>query len=56
MLAAAEANVLEVEHVRTDVRLLVDEVEVALQLETRGPDHCRAVLAALRAAGYPLQV
>ena len=51
-----EANVLEVEHVRTGVRLSVDEVEIALRLETRGPDHITAVLAALRAAGYPLQV
>ena len=32
---------LEVEHVRTGVRLSVDEVEIALRLETRGPDHCR---------------
>jgi threonine dehydratase len=56
LLAETEANVLEVEHVRTGVRLSVDEVEIALRLETRGPDHCRTVLAALRAAGYPLQV
>jgi len=56
LLAGTEANVLEVEHVRTGVRLSVDEVEIALRLETRGPDHCRAVLGALRAAGYPLQV
>jgi threonine dehydratase len=56
LLAETEANVLEVEHVRTGVRLSVDEVEIALRLETRGPDHCRAVLGALRAAGYPLQV
>jgi threonine dehydratase len=56
VLADAEANVLEVEHVRTGVRLSVDEVEIALRLETRGPDHCRAVLAALRSAGFPLQV
>jgi threonine dehydratase len=56
LLADTEANVLEVEHVRTGVRLSVDEVEIALRLETRGPDHCRAVLGALRAAGYPLQV
>jgi threonine dehydratase len=56
LLAAAEANVLEVEHVRTGVRLSVDEVEIALRLETRGPDHITAVLAALRGAGYPLQV
>lgn len=56
LLAREEANVLEVEHVRTGVRLSVDEVEIALRLETRGPDHITAVLAALRAAGYPLQV
>ena len=56
VLAASEANVLEVEHVRTGVRLSVDEVEIALRLETQGPDHCRAVLAALRTAGFPLQV
>jgi threonine dehydratase len=56
VLASAEANVLEVEHVRTGVRLSVDEVEIALRLETRGPDHCRAVLAALRSAGFPPHV
>jgi threonine dehydratase len=56
LLAATETNVLEVEHVRTGVRLSIDEVEIGLRLETRGPDHCRAVLAALRDAGYPLQV
>ena len=53
-VAAADASVLEVEHVRTDPRLRVDEVEVRLQLETRGEDHCEHVLSRLRAAGYPL--
>ena len=51
-LAASGANVLDVEHVRTEPRLHLDEVEVALQLETRGPDHCDDVLDHLRAAGY----
>jgi threonine dehydratase len=55
-LAASGANVLDVEHVRTGPKLHLDEVEVALQLETRGPDHCTAVLDRLRAAGYPLQL
>jgi threonine dehydratase len=50
----ADASVLEVEHVRTDPRLRVDEVEVRLQLETRGEEHCASVLDRLRAAGYPL--
>jgi len=40
--------------VRTGPKLHLDEVEVALQLETRGPDHCDEVLNRLRAAGYPL--
>jgi threonine dehydratase len=53
-LAESGANVLDVEHVRTGPKLHLDEVEVALQLETRGPDHCADVLARLRAAGYPL--
>jgi threonine dehydratase len=39
-LASSGANVLDVEHVRTGPKLHLDEVEVALQLETRGPDHC----------------
>jgi threonine dehydratase len=53
-VAAAGASVVEVEHVRTDPRLSVDEVEVRLQLETRGEEHCAQVLARLRSAGYPL--
>ena len=53
-LAASGANVLDVEHVRTGPKLHLDEVEVALQLETRGPEHCVVVLDRLRDAGYPL--
>jgi threonine dehydratase len=52
-LAEVEANVLDVEHVRTGPRLHLDEVEVAIQLETRGPAHCDEVLAHLRKSGYP---
>jgi threonine dehydratase len=52
VLADADANVMEVEHVRTGSRLHVDEVDIALQLETKGHDHAEAVLAILRGAGY----
>lgn len=51
-LAASDANVLDVEHLRTNPGLSLDEVEVAVQLETRGPSHCEDVLAGLRSAGY----
>jgi threonine dehydratase len=53
-VAAADASVLDVAHVRTDPHLTVDEVEVALQLETRGAEHCEEVLDRLRGAGYRL--
>lgn len=51
-LADQRANVLEVMHERTSIDLSVDEVEVRVQLETRGPQHAEAVLAALREHGY----
>jgi threonine dehydratase len=53
-VASLGANVLEVSHERLAPGLLVDEVEVVLQVETRGPDHCHEVKAGLRAAGYQL--
>jgi threonine ammonia-lyase medium form len=52
VLARTDANVMEVEHLRTGSQLHVDEVEVALQLETKGSEHAELVLATLRAAGY----
>ncbi|WP_367124312.1 threonine ammonia-lyase [Streptomyces phytohabitans] len=51
-LSEADANVLDVSHVRTDSRLGVEEAEVELRLETKGREHCAAVADALRAAGY----
>ena len=53
--AAVDANVLEVEHVRTGTTIRVDEVEIGLQLETKGHEHCEEVLTALRAKGYQLR-
>ena len=52
VLATTAANVLEVEHVRTGPQIPVNDVEIAVWLETRGEDHCRQVLADLTAAGY----
>jgi threonine dehydratase len=54
MLAEADANVLEVEHVRTNATLGLDEVEIAVQVETKGPPHIEQVLELLRGRGYPL--
>jgi threonine dehydratase len=54
LLAGLGANVLEVSHERLAPSLNVDEVEVVLQVETRGPEHCEHVKDQLRAAGYDL--
>jgi threonine dehydratase len=51
-LSVADANVLDVSHVRTDPRLGLTEAEVELHLETKGPEHCEEVAGALRDAGY----
>jgi threonine ammonia-lyase medium form len=52
VLATTAANVLEVEHVRTGPQIPVNDVEIAVWLETRGEEHCAQVLATLTAAGY----
>ncbi|HLL09397.1 MAG TPA: threonine ammonia-lyase [Nocardioidaceae bacterium] len=53
-LGSVDANVLDVVHERTSARLHLDEVEVAMQLETRGPEHSAQVLSRLRDKGYSL--
>jgi len=51
-ISAAGANVIEVAHDRTSAALHVDEVEVRVQLETRGESHARELLDRLRDRGY----
>ncbi len=55
-LADADANVVEVEHARIDPRLALNEVEIEVQVETRGQSHRDDVLAALATAGYHVSV
>jgi threonine dehydratase len=52
VLAETDANVLDVVHHRTEAALSHDEVEIDVELETRGPDHAAAVLARLAEAGF----
>jgi threonine dehydratase len=51
-VGALGANVIEVAHERISPRLNLDEVEVQLQLETRGDPHAEQVLTRLRERGY----
>jgi len=54
LIGESGANVLGVSHHRLATRLGVLEVEVALEVETRGRDHIRDLVDALVAAGYPV--
>jgi threonine dehydratase len=51
-LAETDANVLDVVHTRVDPRLRLDEVDVSVQIETRGTEHLDEVMARLRGVGY----
>ena len=51
-MAAAGANVLEVNHVRQGIHIPVRGVEVRLLLETRDAHHIEEIAASLRAEGY----
>lgn len=53
-LASQQANIMHVDHVRTGVDLAIDEVEVTMQLETKGPEHCQALVEFMRSKGYKL--
>jgi len=51
-IAELRANIVDVAHSRQNPRLSFGEVEVALSVETRGPDHSAALIGALRRSGY----
>ena len=50
----SNANVVEVEHNRFDPGLSVDEVDIVVQVETRGPEQRDALLGQLIEAGYEI--
>ncbi|MDY7087508.1 MAG: threonine ammonia-lyase [Actinomycetota bacterium] len=51
-IAEQRANVVDVAHSRQSPRLSFGEAEVALSVETRGPDHSAALISTLRDSGY----
>jgi threonine dehydratase len=55
LVAEVGANVVAIAHHRLGTRLDLLQVEVQLELETRGPEHIRAVVDALVEAGYPVR-
>jgi threonine dehydratase len=55
LVADAGANVLDVVHRRAHADISVRDVEIVLQLETRGRGHVAAIVAALQAAGVGVE-
>ncbi len=56
VVGASGASVLDVVHSRTAGKLALDEVEVSLTVETRGPAHREDVLSALADHGFVVAV
>jgi threonine dehydratase len=52
LVGEAGANLVDVEHLREGLDLHVRETGVQMVLETRGADHAREVMRAVREAGY----
>jgi threonine dehydratase len=52
IVAAQNANVVEVLHTRHGSGLPISQVELELHIETRGPEHAEQVMNALRESGY----
>ena len=55
LIAEQKVNVLDIEHHRTGPRLPIQQVEVAMTLETRDRGHCDALLAMLSERGYAVR-
>jgi threonine dehydratase len=55
LIAERGANVVGVEHHREGVALHMGEVELALQVETKGPAHIEELVEGLAASGYTVE-
>ena len=56
VVADLGANVVDVEHLRDGLDLHVRETAVQLVLQTRGPEHDREIVAAVRDHGFDVRV
>ncbi len=56
LVAQHRGNLLRIQHDRELPSLSLDQTLVDIEVETRGPQHLRTVVAALREQGYEMQV
>ena len=52
LVAAGGANVLQLSHRRAFADISVRDVEIVMQLETRGPDHVKDIVRTLEQHGF----
>ncbi|HVX42032.1 MAG TPA: threonine ammonia-lyase [Gemmatimonadaceae bacterium] len=52
LVAEAGANVLQIAHRRAFADISVRDVDIMMQLETRGPEHVREIVSALEGHGF----
>jgi threonine dehydratase len=55
LIAEKGVNVVGIEHHREGVSLDLGEVDIALQVETKGPEHIEQLVATLGASGYVVE-
>jgi len=56
ILSSARANIYGIQHDRTSRDVGMSDTEVELDLETRGPEHVAELLAAMREAGFDVEM
>jgi threonine dehydratase len=55
LVAEKAANIVGVEHHRAGVKVHLEQVDVALQVETRGPEHIAELIEHLTSHGYVVE-
>jgi threonine dehydratase len=56
IISEHRANIYAIQHDRTSRDVAMNDAEVELDLETRGPDHVDDLVAALEERGYPIEI
>ena len=56
VISAHRANIYAIQHDRTSRNIAMNDAEVELALETRGPDHVDDLTGALEDAGYEVEI
>lgn len=56
LIAREGANVLQTIHDRNEPAMSINDTEIGLTLETKGPDHSESVIQALRKAGLRMEI